>query len=1541
MDRPKLNWVAAVAAGVGLFNSALLLADGQGQPPQRRAVMQLAQVRPGIGRAPRPADRDDDLSLDGVFLPPDRSAKRRLEMADQMIADGRFGEAVRLLGSLLENSEDYFFKPNADQPLYRSLKAEAGRLIASLPDEGRESYELQFGAKARLMLKRAAAEGSASQLAEASRQFFFTQAGQEATFLLGRHYLDHNRPLMAALCFERVRELGLAGDRLEPALTLSLATSWLRAGKPEKAKDSLVRLKESRFRGDVLIGGKQVKLFGNESQALAWLQDVVGPQKVRAIEAGQWAMFRGDETRNAPSAGGQPLLSLRWRQRTADDRSVEKFVTKVRQDYLSQDIVALPSFHPLAVGDTVIMRTAFALQAVDFNNGKLIWKYTATDDSFDQFLKAGSSQHPGQSVQLFSGLDQRLWEDATYGTLSSDGEQVYFVDDLGLGTVASPLTTILPNGRRVTAQTRNMNRLAARELRTQGKLKWEVGGATGDDEPKLAGAFFLGPPLPLLGHLYALAELKGQEIRLVVLSAKTGALEWSQQLAVVEGTITTDATRRNAGVTPSFADGVLVCPTSAGAVVAIDSATHSLLWGYQYPRVQQTMDRFNAVRLSIYPGTERHANEHWVDGSVTISDGHVLLTPVESDQIYCLRLSDGKEVWKQNRGSNLYVACVHRGNVVLVGRNSISAIHLADGQPVWKSAELPSGALPSGRGFYSGDHYYLPLTTAEVAKFNLQTGQLQQTAKSRSGTIPGNLVCFRGSIISQGADHLDVYYQLDALKDQIAKTLQERPNDARALASLAEIKLDQGSLAEAIELFRKSFQARKEDTTREQLVSCLLEGLGSDFAAHRAELDELNRLIDREPDRLTYLRLLALGLQSAGETLPAFQAYLKLADQDSHPGLDNIEQGLSTRRDRWIRSQLGQLVATANDDERRQLDAEIEQRLQAAIDTNKADALRSFLAIFGSHASANQAREKLLALLTADDMLEAESHLRKIELAGNQAQIARAVARLAPVMAAAGRIDVAASYYRKLQDRFADVTIDGKTGKEIVAALPADAAVRKKLVATHTAWPRGKVAARDEKSLRPAGPPRVPRVADLEIVGPPGDVFKDTTISLDSQQRILLGLDGFGDRRFRVQISEPGGNRFARFNGYNAPPLSYVSVNGGLLMLSTSNQLLAIDALRGPDSTSPILWSQDLSDQIGGFPTSQNIFSRPMQLAWGGTRYLPEDAMNRRYGTIGPINDDGVYFQRLRDLHCVDPLTGAAIWTRRNVGLGNDLFGDDELLFVSPTGDADSLVLRASTGELVGTRRIASADKRMLTLGRLVLSWEPAGGQHSLTMRDPWQDKTVWDYSFAAGSKAAIVSQEVIGILQPDGQFSLITLADGKLLAKEQLEPEKGLIGLYLLASPDEYLLVTNASAKPEQNMTVQSIPSAINSPIINGRVYGFSRTTGAKLWPAPVVVSQYGMLLTQPGQLPVLTFVRMVHRPRPPGGNDPKVGVMCIDKHTGRVVYNNDQLAAPTVGNLEINGDPEAHTVTIAITPSVVTLSYTDEPESAKDPKTSEAKPN
>ncbi len=722
MMRRKVPRGLAAAVGLAILSVWNVTNVARAQSPAIRALAVAGGVLNQV--------ESDEIGLDGVFLPPDRQAKRRLEMADELIGEGRYGEAVRLLGSLLEGPEDFFFKPHPDQPVFRSLKAESGRLLSKLPPDGRQSYELQFGARARQALKEASAAGDLMRIADVSRRFFFTQAGAEATYLLGRHYLDQNRPLAAAMCFQRLYNVPDAAEVLEPALSLSLATCWLRAGQSDKARQTLAEFRRRFSAGEVSLAGKRVKLFAGDGQALAWMESNFGQQPQAAHgETDQWVMFRGDETRNAVSTGGTPLLSLRWRQRTCDDAAIEEFVSKLRHDYLSQDIVALPSMHPLAVADVILMRTAFALQAIDFETGKLIWKYAAGDESLEQFLRAMASRQSGAATQqLLAGLDGRMWEDTTYGTLASDAERVYYLEDLGIaGLTSNVVMTVLPNGqRRYSTNTRGTNRLAARELRTQGKLKWVVGGLTGEDEPKLAGSFFLGPPLPLMGHLYALVEVKGQEIRLVVLSPETGALEWSQQLAVVDPPVTQDKLRRNAGVAPSFADGVLVCPTAAGAVVAIDLSTRSLLWGYQYPRAQFMGNRRFNVRAAIYAGSDQRSEEHWTDSSITIADGRVLITPTETDELFCLRLQDGEQLWKQPRGTNLYVAAVDNGRAILVGHKGVSAVQLSDGKRVW-NMPLPDGSMPSGRGFHSDGFYFLPLTSAEVARIDLGNGKIVDT----------------------------------------------------------------------------------------------------------------------------------------------------------------------------------------------------------------------------------------------------------------------------------------------------------------------------------------------------------------------------------------------------------------------------------------------------------------------------------------------------------------------------------------------------------------------------------------------------------------------------------------------------------------------------------------------------------------------------------------------------------------------------------------------------------------------------------------------
>ena len=256
--------------------------------------------------------------------------------------------------------------------------------------------------------------------------------------------------------------------------------------------------------------------------------------------------------------------------------------------------------------------------------------------------------------------------DATFGTLSSDGRLVFAIEEPGPGQGSDSVRREVNINNFAIDYT--SNRLAAYDIRT-GKLKWQSGGDAEDFGVRLAETFFLGPPLPLMGQLYVLAEMKG-EIRLLVLDAASGNLSWSQQLLAVmeQNSQQIPPIRRMSGISPSYADGILVCPTSTGALVAVELATRSLLWGYRYARDMQS-DQMERMPIAVYGDAGLSANRA-VDASVCIADGRVLVTPVDSDSLHCLNLIDGELRWKYKRQDDMYTACVYQGKVVLAGTAS-------------------------------------------------------------------------------------------------------------------------------------------------------------------------------------------------------------------------------------------------------------------------------------------------------------------------------------------------------------------------------------------------------------------------------------------------------------------------------------------------------------------------------------------------------------------------------------------------------------------------------------------------------------------------------------------------------------------------------------------------------------------------------------------------------------------------------------------------------------------------------------------------------
>jgi hypothetical protein len=332
--------------------------------------------------------------VEGAILTSNREMVKKLARARKLAEEGRSGEAIGNLDSILEAPEDFFFQPDKKSPVHRSLKAEARRLLGELPPEGRELYELKYGVRASKMLDEALAANDPERLAEVSRRFFHTRSGCQATYLLGLYHLSHGQSLAGALALRRLHEAGQLAGEFEPALSLTFAACWLRSGAVEQARQLLVDLRRRGPMCRLMIAGREVPLFTDDSQAIEWFLGLIGRQPAAA----------GAAQRDAP-AGGAPLLSARWRVPIADDPYLAGILEQYYQLLKEHEgRMAIPTLRPLAVDDVLLMRTLRELLAVDFATGKRLWQAPPNDET--KFLPNSRGQDDQLKLMVSAGVEQ-------------------------------------------------------------------------------------------------------------------------------------------------------------------------------------------------------------------------------------------------------------------------------------------------------------------------------------------------------------------------------------------------------------------------------------------------------------------------------------------------------------------------------------------------------------------------------------------------------------------------------------------------------------------------------------------------------------------------------------------------------------------------------------------------------------------------------------------------------------------------------------------------------------------------------------------------------------------------------------------------------------------------------------------------------------------------------------------------------------------------------------------------------------------------------
>lgn len=1338
----------------------------------------------------------------------DKKADAWMRKAQSEIKEGRWKEALHELQRICEQPEDSLFRN--DQGKWVSIRAEAHRLEGQAPSEILDAYRKEYGGLARQMLAEATEGDDISAYGRLITRYYHTEAGYEAMNRLGSLHFDRGEFGLAARCFMNLWDVRAA---------LTADPAWRAKAALACKKGGLTGANEQLL-GEANSAAKRVPLGGALRNPGEWLESVTRVAAPAQEALSEWLTFFGNARRTGMASGGAPLLLPRWTQPMTQSHPVRTQIEYLVEDLSDQGNAPLPMVFPTMVGGKVIFRTLRGVQVVDASSGRPLWE---TPDSLpvESLLTAGTtpdvyagrfqirfnrgfwnngvmSQYSGGAAE-YHPLCNLMFRNANFGMVSSDGRQLFVLEDTTALSPRQPGQNWMDSSGGDADS--GVNKLTSYDLAT-GRPLWEIGGHRYDEalDLPLAGHFFFGPPVADGDDLFLVGEsLKEKEIRLMALAPATGRLKWSQPIAVSEARIDADIGRRWWSAQVAVGNGVLVCPTTAGWLVAIDRATRSLLWGHRLAPANPGNPNDQNDTVAMVQSTP--LNARWSAAPPVIVGDRLIYTPQESQSLLCLDLVSGKELWRKARNEMLYLAGVFDDRAVLVGKESVAALAIADGTQAWT---LKTGA-PSGRGVAVQGHFYLPLASGELWDIDLKAGTV--TAKSflpeGAGSL-GNLTMYRGMLLSLNPFGMTAFEQRTAIQAEIASRKQRDPRDPWALLREAEISALNRDFAAALAALRQIPRAAVphdlEARYRTLSIATLTADIRSDLSKPEAadDLKELESLVQTPLDRLQFRRLLAERHAARKEYAESFNAYLALSDEGtlSKEGLDllvplNDQSDVSVRSDLWLAGKFVDLWQQLPEALRLDLDQKVAARATAVL-AQPADAQRRFVTQFGFHPAAAGVKKALAeACAGRGEFLATEHLLLELQKNSDPAIAAAATERLARLMIEFKLPADAAYYYAQLEGKFGTATVDSKTGAQVVAALrdtgtyPRDPAVE-----TPFHWQDHEL-----KVERMGANFTNAYTQDLSSLGSRLPFFKNHRLQLLQQEQRLELLDAATEQ---ISWSLPLRSKAGSVDGLLAAGQS-TGHHVSLLHRGVLHSLSPVDH--------KVLWTRTLESRMGmqGYYAGTNQNPVPqMQAAIALTNRLAvSQGLGAAAGMLSLSNRKYVCYQGRRSMTVLDTLTGDVLWTHDGIRPGTLLFGNEDFILLRPSDGRAPVALRALDGKRLEIDNLSElvAQAMCVTDRGLVLhSRVPVGtgasAKTSLRLFDLLAGKDLWKIELPRSTLLSLPGGDQLAALEPGGNFQSIDLQTGavKLLGSVPATEAKRRTEAFAIADYDQVYLIINGS---------------------------------------------------------------------------------------------------------------------------------------------------
>lgn len=1464
------------------------------------------------GRAPKTiantlgiSARDRDRLNHYLFR--DRRQRVVLERAQEELDAGEIASAVTNLQRILDAGEDSF-EWTENPPRLTSVREQALRVIGKLPPSALRVYERMYGAEAQRRLEAAQKTRDSAIYTDVARRFYHTEAGFVAVDWLATRWLDRGESRLARRAWERLAAHPHHRNRFTAAHWVKLSLACRLAGDEARASEVL-----SQFDGqNVEIGGENVR-------PEAWLAEVTTSQGETAAEA-EWLTAFGNPQRNAVTSGSPPYLVPSWTAGLAGLDSAKFEVSTWETDQLNQALepTGVANF-PLVVGGRVVVRDFEGVRAHALSDGRLLWRFRSEMPLSE--IIAGLKM--ARKSNDLSALEQAYVGNAAWGMLASDGKRVFAVDFEKIPTETPEAEfeqrRTFPRRRarrerypsdallsaRLIALPLEGNRSGADESL---KPLWTVGGAddseSNGDRP-LAGHHILGAPLPIDGVLYVMTE-RDRQMNLVALDSRSGDVLWSQGIALVDQPIqhVTQHDRYAAACTPSFAEGILVCPTGLGILVGVDALTGNLKWVYEYLEVNDSMRRGGGP-----PGMqsqEVHGHPGFSNLPM-IYDGRVFHLPQHSTRIHCFNLLSGEPLWAAASGAlgvprkdAEYLATATDEVVMVVGRRSTRGLSVDDGEELWS---LPLG-VPSGRGVRVGANYLVPLKSGRVANLDVSTGreigyyvglpgavaessglpfgwQERELAEGASPRRPGNLVAYQDVIVSLGPQHLTAFPQAAPLLAETRRKLKQpnAPISDVLLAAKLELVIGELEAADArLEAALSSSLTQSQQAAAESLMTelqyiKLTTGRGNE----ELTLDYLGRLARTPEERGRYLiqrTELQVEQGDAAGALNSLQEFAALDLQQLLPMADNSDHLVSASA--WMPMMLRRLKDELGERAERQVDEFLTEQRREVLKSDSIDRLKAFLARHFDHPEAVPVRLAFARrLIERGEFQRAELLLLKTRRTEDRQAAAIATCLLIELWDRLGLFREAARLLAELETDYGDIAgDDGRTGRQYVEDFPRDSltwAARRRLSAPD--WPVDRVRVTEHRWFESD-----PQVLE-SYTG-----YRQTFVTPDSGTFHLVDKGTTRGSEFSI-IDRQSGVTVGSVNvptGHQYPAWAEDPRTGHLLPMGGPGEVYGLSMLEHSDHKP--LWTLKLAE----------YGSRNQTL-------LP-----------GPAGPEFCVFQAFQNLYVVDPASGRLRWMRRDLdpdsGLHANrsagLFGDAEILVAFGPDRQSYTVYRTATGELLRRGRLdVNLRYQARVFGRRLFYVTSSPAAKRIRVWNPLEDRIELDEPFVGGHSWIDDAADELGMIEPGGRFRIIDVLTGEPRLEIQLEREQtaGLQLIRFFSDSERYYLNLRRPLPRVRGMMNVSYGSDrfLPSADVQGELYAIDRKTGKILWER--TLPQRSVLNLAEYRLPFLVTLSRVRDYRT---SRESMQVEVIDAETGETLALRENILLDRLVNVSYERD-------------------------------------